>query len=256
MKRCLLVLSMLIFSAAAFATSKDTVLPAGTTGHWFEGVHAAKQFYNTDATSNVNMVPGYAPDQYNTSKADGGWGGGLFVGYALQRKSNWFPWLGLSVDYQYISPTKFSGDMLVNSLPQAKNFNISYNVQTSDILAIFKVDIYDWHGLRPFVLEGAGVAINSASSYQESPTAGNSARTSPGFGSNSTTTFAYELGLGLDYVVSTHWALSATYAYLNNGVAKTSAGTAYNGAGIAHSVEGLSRTMQGQQVELGARYQF
>lgn len=69
----------------------------------------------------------------------------------------------------------------------------------------------------PYLNGGVGISNNQTNAYKESAFSGVTPRISPNFASQSNSTFAYNLGAGLDIALGPHHFISLGYDYQNFG---------------------------------------
>lgn len=138
-----------------------------------------------------------------------------------------FPYaFSVGLRYRYVSLNSLEGDVIEESNSSLFN-NYTYKVSFSSnvVTAIGKMDLVRWGNFAPYVVGGVGVARNNAENYSETAKPGVTPRVSPAFDSRSSTDFAYEAGVGVDYYVKKAIILSTSYDYLNLGTLKTGNGT-------------------------------
>ena len=154
-------------------------------------------------------------------------------GYRWGSHRHWLPDFYLGGRYRYFMTNYIRGNVLINANPQQSNYTFSVP-STMHVFTLYgKLDLCRFDDFAPFVLMGAGFALNIFNPYSELPNAGVAARTSPVFGEKKTVNVAYEAGIGLDYYINTQLFLSAEYDYLNMGVLSSSVGA---GAWSANSM--------------------
>jgi opacity protein-like surface antigen len=142
---------------------------------------------------------------------------GLFLGAetAVFDKSS-FPlhWqFGLAY-YKPFSASTISGTTKQLGTP----YTYSYQVQSSQLLLDNKFLATFASIYHPYVSAGVGIARNTASNYQKAYNA-TYGQYSMGFTDNTSTSFSYEFGVGLDVDLINHWRLGLGYRYVNFGTA-------------------------------------
>lgn len=126
--------------------------------------------------------------------------------------------LGLSayyVDLGKISGTEVPGSNM--GLTDTLNYSMKANSLAFLLEPRF---IYTSYRVQPYLLLGAGYALNTLNNFKETTPAGSHAVPSNPYGSHTQGEFAYELGAGLQYpftIKHQHCLLRLDYHYLNVG---------------------------------------
>lgn len=175
-------------------------------------------------------------------------------GYTWDRQTDWFPRTSLGLQYSYVSSTTVKGTVDQYSLPGFTNYTYQYDIQFYNVLGVAKFDIYNWHGLMPFITAGAGFANYATSNYEEAPEPGITPRVSPGFTPDGGTNFAYSLGLGLDYAWQTDWVFHLEFNHQSFGTINTGKGTNYASLTGNYSNESLKNAVSANTYTLGVSY--
>jgi opacity protein-like surface antigen len=226
-------------------------------GNWFAGVGSGATFLNVDNNHHVSSGAGWPNDTYHNTNVDATALLVLDGGYQWAHDSAWLPFYSLGASYTYGFPTAVNGKVEQYSLPEFTNYHYHYKIQTQTILAQFKLDLYQWQGLMPFLLAGAGASVNYARSYMENPVSGVTPRVSPGFKDQTNTYFAYVFGTGLDYIVQKNLWLGLTYEYSNLGSAKTGRGANTDMlTGMNYATDHLKTSVRSNAVFLSMTYLF
>lgn len=131
----------------------------------------------------------------------------------------------VGLDYNFnVSAQQIKGEINEFGLSQFNNYNYDYDIQRRTLLANFSADIYHGKVLSPYVLAGIGVSINRITGFNAmaKPNIG-PVRIDLDFANKTTTSFAYQAGLGLRYQTNAHTSLALSYRYLDAGKAKLGA---------------------------------
>lgn len=164
----------------------------------------------------------------------------FYLGYRWLRDAKWAPQYRVALRYQSFSTIKASGTIEQYSLPDFVNYNYRAHVYSNALSLFGKLDIYNFHSFEPYVNFGFGQANNQFSGYQETPYSGIDARLNPAFHNRRGTSFTYNVGAGLDYIINKKVSVSLGYEYTNWGTVRSSAGTGPNWYGTALSLGNLS----------------
>lgn len=196
--------------------------------NWFISIGAGVQFPEFNPSITVNNNSGfphpYNEDIYSTiqnSKAVIGAEGGR----RWERDSRWLNAYSLGLFYQYFFATNAGRTVMQYSLPEFTNYNVSWNLSSNLLLATAKLNLFESVSkVSPFINGGMGVAFNHSSDYAEFALSGVTPRVSPGFANNTTSQFAYALGVGIDYQIRPPLVVSLGYNYQNLGKFSSGAG--------------------------------
>ncbi|WP_019215533.1 outer membrane protein [Legionella tunisiensis] len=161
------------------------------------------------------------------------------------------PAVSVGIHYSHFFSRKIKGQIMQYSLPEFTNYNYQWNLSSDLILASSKINVLEIHHVMPFVQAGIGVSINHMSEYSESVLPNVTPRINPGFSNHNRTTFAYQLGAGLDWAVKPQWLLSVGYEY-------TDLGKFSSGPGLQEwsSATLSSRTLTSNAAIFGMTYLF
>lgn len=213
MKRLMLLGLFLSFSHGCLAASP--------LYGWYVGGSVGGTRPIISHTTIVNNDFGWPSDQYRNHHVGTNAQLGIQSGYTWATCHCWFPSYTLGASYTYVFPTEINGRLRQFSLPEFENYNFRYKVQRQTFLALFKVDIYRWCRMMPFVTLGAGFSLNRSESYSERALANVTPRLSPHFGSKVNAAPSYIIGAGFDFIANKNFLLSLEYNYGYFGHART-----------------------------------
>lgn len=152
--------------------------------------------YHTDGSSNV-MVDGE-----------------IFVG--VQWPSHHVIQGQLGLAYAAAGNADLSGEIWDDADPEFNNYTYQYNVNHMHVSVKGKV-LADWGSwVIPWLSASMGVGFNKAFDFDNTPTIFE-AVPNPNFTSQTTTSFTYTLGVGLQAVVAKHWQLGMGYEFADWG---------------------------------------
>jgi opacity protein-like surface antigen len=137
----------------------------------------------------------------------------VFAGYTWQNETRWLPSYSLRLNYLYGLSSDATSNVEQFSLPQFENYQAQYEVQSQMLLGVFKLDLYRYKRLSPFISAGLGVAWNRFSDYDEQAFAGITPRVNPNFEDKTHANLAYTLGAGFDFLLTDKFSLSLEYDY-------------------------------------------
>lgn len=186
---------------------------------WFVGAGGALNRMQTENNAlQINNFATYAPLGYqndlfavNTPDTNGS----LFVygGYTWAQKQTWLPEISLAMRYEYVSPSKISGNIDQYSLPGYINYDYRMNASAHVLTLLSKLDLVTFGSFAPYVSVGLGIARDKLYSYQETPLSPAYNRDSAGFGNTTHMNFSFGLGAGLDYFVNDNISLALGYEH-------------------------------------------
>jgi len=173
----------------------------------------------------INMIRGtsYVYDQY--SPANNYYSGvvayGINGGYEFNIGAKALLSLGLGI-YQNSKHSAKGKAYVVYRGINAGEFEYEYNLQSTRFMAesqlAWQVDLNNKTKLIPFVLFGVGSSLNFVDNYKETST-DEDAVVRLGFESNTSTSFAYQIGVGIACPLNSNNRLFATYRYVDLGQA-------------------------------------
>lgn len=214
---CVLICSAQCLWASTNTFSNDTKLPQG----FFVGAGAGATFPNIDSNNFLTTSTGWPQDRYHYTQAHSSAILSMLGGYTWATYHDWLPYYSLAINYTYAFPAKISGTIEQYSLPEFENYNFHYHLQRQTFLATFKLNLYRWQNISPFLSTGAGLSANRVSGYDEMALTDVTARDNPAYGTNTTINFSYTLGAGLDFITTKNSIVSLEYNYGYFGQAKT-----------------------------------
>lgn len=156
-------------------------------------------YTNLGTTQSLNLLNNLG----NTYIATRCWqnnGGTFMFGIGKQWYNNIKLHLTINSSLRYLQTSDIAFGGNVWQLHSAQLNNLSYNYQTKTQLFLFD-NLISWtqHSFQPGLIVGVGLSTNSAYNYHETPLNNRAAGMLQPFSNNSTTKFAYDLGLALDY---------------------------------------------------------
>lgn len=154
----------------------------------------------------------YTNTRHSTTVADAG----AFIGLERTLNDRLSAQLGISgyIDAQ-ISP---EGHVWRFASPEFDVLRYAYNVHHTRVMAEGKfLTTFGQHqALHPYVSWGLGAAFNRAQHYQESPLIPGAVPTMP-FANHTKTSFAWGVGVGMDYSINSHVRIGAGYQFADLG---------------------------------------
>ncbi|MCX7117759.1 MAG: outer membrane beta-barrel protein [Legionellales bacterium] len=244
-----------IVSANATSTPTAPALTMGPASGWFATIQGGALWTNSSDSMTVSNGSPYPPplnvDHYSVNGNQTSGVIAVLGGYQWRHQGEWIPAYSLALRYQHFFNASLNGVVTQYSLPQFANYNYTWNVDSNLISLYSKIDLFQYGRFTPFFDVGVGAAINHTSDFNETALSGVTPRISPAFQSNSQTSFTYNLGLGVDFAVTSQWSVSVGYDYQYFGAIKSGPGL------TTWSADRLSLgNLQGNMVTAGLTYYF
>lgn len=202
-------------------SKKSNLIGNWHPGNWYLSVLGGASYPNFDSSTTVNNNSGFVPpanqDIY-TFKERSHPIIGIAGGYRWNHSNYWLPNFSIDLTYENLLAENTGDTITQYSNPNFTNYTYRWNASSDIFLAMAKLNLVQLDILSPYILGGAGIAVNRATQYQEYPMPGlTSSRISAGYKSNVNYEFAYSLGLGLDFRTAPHYIVSVEYQYQNIG---------------------------------------
>jgi opacity protein-like surface antigen len=122
--------------------------------------------------------------------------------------------LGLAVGAT--SNATLSGDIWDDGDSEFNNYSYQYQIKHQDIMLKGKL-LGNWGwGFMPWVSAGLGIGFNRSHDFTNTPTITEALPTA-NFSSNTTASFTYTLGLGIEHALNKHWQIGAGYEFADWG---------------------------------------
>ncbi|MCW8400241.1 SPOR domain-containing protein [Legionella sp. PATHC038] len=199
-------------------------IPSGvspTMHHWYVGMDVG--FMQTimghdemTVANGSNFPPPEDRDQYSLDRhqpvmLD------VQAGHRWNRSEQWIPSYALALRYEHVFTKNIHGMVTQYSDPEFTNYSYSWGIEADVISVYSKLDLVRIGRFMPYVDLGLGVSFNRSHNYNESALPDVTPRYSPDYASKRTNHFTYNLGAGLDYLLTQNLLLSAGYSYQSFG---------------------------------------
>ncbi|MCC5014295.1 SPOR domain-containing protein [Legionella sp. 31fI33] len=188
------------------------------TNSWYLTAKIGAQRTHVDDQLTVDNGSGFSsPSDKDTYTMDSESSAVLGVGGGYRFTHFMVPAVSVGINYSHFFNRTINGQIRQYSLPEFTNYNYQWKLSSDLVLASSKINLLEIHHVAPFVQGGIGVSINHASDYSETVLPNVTPRVSPGFSNHNQTSFAYQLGAGLDWAVKPQWLVSLGYEYTDLG---------------------------------------
>lgn len=221
------------------ALSSSALAVTSTNEHFIAGLSAGPTWVTGNETQTINLQP----DVVKTYTASNQGVGFPSVELFLAWQRAWFissinqpllSQLGLSI--VGAGNAKLSGNIWEDANPAFNNFNYSYQVNHVHFAAKGRVIGYRNRFVEPYVSASVGIGFNHA--YNFTIDAKTSSETAaPPFQPNTTTTFSYTLGIGLQKELNPQLQAAIGYEFADWGqiqLARATGQTVGQGLGLNH----------------------
>jgi opacity protein-like surface antigen len=191
-------------------------LKAMKPGHWFIAGGIGAQEPNMTSIMTVKNGSTYAvpynSDQFSTRSSTEALLSAE-AGYYWQRDAKYLPSYALSAYYNHLFTSNIGRQITQYSITNFQNYNYNWDVSSDVVLALAKLNLVQYRQFSPFFNVGIGAAFNHASNYNETALPGIVPRISPAFSNNTSSSFAYNLGAGIDWQICPQLIVSLAYEF-------------------------------------------
>jgi len=199
-------------------------------GSWFWGADAGitwPSINRSDSVANGSATPPpTSNDLYIINKPSTTSIFSIFGGYRHLTEHRFFPAYSLTMRYQHLNTFTVKGTIQQYSSPAFTNYNYHFDLSSNIYALQGKVNLVQFGRFAPYLSGGIGMSRNTLENYKESPTAGVTPRVSPSYDDNTTNTFMYDLGAGVDINLSSKCFAYIGYEYENLGKLRSGHGSA------------------------------
>jgi len=208
-------MSLMLGGFSCIALAQPSINPS-----WYVGLDAGAAYSPHHATMTVDnrseAPPPYHLDQYSTQHQRQAVLG-LQVGKRWAQNKAWFPFIALGLRYQHFFERDIKGNVTQYSNPDYTNYAYRWPSSTHVTSVNAKVNIRQFKQFLPYLSGGLGAAFHRTGAYQESPYGNITPRLSPDYASKHHTQFYYDVGLGVDMLMTLQWIISLGYDYQSLG---------------------------------------
>ncbi len=189
---------------------------------WVGTISGGAAWTNAGESQTFNLTPrikkAYVANKIDSTLAQGE----LFAGIQKPFGVEWKGQLGLAG--ALTGNTQLEGIIWDGANPEAANYSYHYKIRHSHLAVKGKLlkELGFW--LTPWVSGSLGVSFNRSYDYNNTPLIFE-ARTTPNFSNHTQTAFTYNLGAGVQKVLTNHWQIGVGYEFADWG--KSELGRAY-----------------------------
>lgn len=196
--------------------SLPPLLNNGIANNWFVATDLGVMHTNIKKVMTVHNGSNYPPpldtDEYSVAQPtpmmlD------FMAGHRWQRNQQWLPAYALALRYQHLYSHKANGRITQFSIPEFENYSYSWKLAADTLSLYSKFDLTQYKRVMPYVDAGIGVSLNRSKNYYEVAYHEVMPRISPAYGSGSNTHLTYNLGAGIDVILTPKLLLSLGYDY-------------------------------------------
>jgi opacity protein-like surface antigen len=216
MFRIIIMLFGIMLSSSVFAITENPTSPGG---QFFVGLSPGVAWVSSNKSQTLNLEPDvqktYTADN-NTSSA---LTGEMFIGWQKPLAANFIrqpltSQIGISVFGA--GNVKLSGDIWEDANPNFNNFNYNYRIQHTHVALKGRLIGNTNFIVDPYISGSIGVGFNRAQNFTIKPKS-SSEVPAPPFGAQTTTTFVYTLGIGLQKSLTENLHVALGYEFADWG---------------------------------------
>jgi len=214
MFRTNIILISFVLSSSVLATTVSQISPSNP---FVIGLSAGPAWVTGNQTQAINLQPDVVKTYTASNQSSTVASVELFGGWQKAFSSMHQPLLGqLGISIVGAGNAQLSGDIWEDSDPAFDNFNYTYKVNHTHIA--IKGRLVGNYNLvfEPYVSASAGLGFNHAYNFTINPKISEEVA-APGFQSNTTTTFTYSLGIGLQASFTPHLQAAIGYEFADWG---------------------------------------
>lgn len=211
--------STLLLSANAFAFEEmfEDGYAQVRVGGGVTWLHAESSEIGTTSTFGSGTIT--EVDSLTSSTSDNATAlGTIGVGYVVPFDTDsdeafrWFPGMMFSLDATYQFDSDLTGDVYGYRDPALDDFNYTYGIQNTNLLANFTLGLAEYERWTVFAVGGLGIAWVWVD-YMEYPKPGVDAGIITQTDTHANTSFAWQVGAGFGYEVMPELDVTLTYLY-------------------------------------------
>lgn len=209
-----LATSLILSTVSAQAGTMGTINDFETC-NWFASIAGGPVWAQAGETQTFFLASGIEKTYQASKSALYTMGTGeLFLGLQNAFNPDWLAQYG--VEGSITSYTQLSGHIWDDALPQFDNYRYQYQIENARVLAKGKLFLYRPYSVIPWISGGIGVSFNRAYNFNSEPLIFE-ALPSPNFTNNTTTSFAYTVGAGIQKELNEHIQYGIGYEFADWG---------------------------------------
>lgn len=210
----IILISCVLISSSTLAAALTS---PSSDNHFVVGISGGPTWVTGNQTQTINLQPDITKTYTGNNQSSPIPSAEFFAGWQKAFFSMHQPVIGqLGVSFVDTGDTTLSGNVWEDGDPAFNNFNYTYKVNHMHV-AIKGRLIGNYNTpLKPYISASAGVGCNRAHNFVITPTVSGEVA-APGFQSNTTTTFTYTLGIGLQMNITSQLQAAIGYEFADWG---------------------------------------
>lgn len=140
--------------------------------------------------------------------------GEIFLGAQYTFAKHWQTQFGLA--FAIMNPATLTGDIWDDAEPEFNNYEYSYMIKQSRLAVKGKLLRETQSRFIPWISASLGASFNESYDFENNPTI-TEATSTPNFASESSTSFTYAVGVGVQYEFTKHWQAGIAYEFADWG---------------------------------------
>lgn len=216
MFRKIIILSGIVFSSSVFAGTMSGLM---SNSQFLLGISAGPTWISGAQSQTINLEPDVTKTYTTDNQKNLFPSAELFIGWqkplsAHIVKQPLLSQLGISI--AAAGNAKVSGDIWEDADPDFDNFTYNYKVRHLQMAAKGKLIVQSGWIVDPYISGSIGIGFNRAYDFTITPKISEEVAPPP-FNSNTTTSFIYTLGIGLQKSLNTHFQAAIGYEFADWG---------------------------------------
>lgn len=207
---------MLVATLSSAQSIAGIMEPIVATQRWVSTLTIGADFVNPGQTQTLMLLPPFQNTYTKGNNSQTLTDAGGFVGIEREFNDKLSVQLGVSgyIDEQIT----LKGSIWQFTLPEFDDLNYKYHIRHARVMATTKLltTIPQYSQIHPYLSGEIGTAFNHTSDYHETPLETGILPTAP-FANHNQTSFAWGIGLGLDYNLNQHVRLGVGYQFSDLG---------------------------------------
>jgi len=209
MRRALLVLLGFLFSSSLFAESVHWPF---SNSQFLMGLTLGPTWISGNQTQTINLELDEKKTYTANSNSQTFPSGELFMGWQQPWVSHPSLMTQLGIAVAAAGNVNLNGDIWEDGDPNFDNFNYSYKVQHTHVAIKARLLGYVGSSFEPYISASAGLGFNRAYDFSITPKISQEVAPPP-FHDNTTTTFVYTLGIGIQHPLNNDFQVAIGYEF-------------------------------------------
>lgn len=209
-EKCLLLLGLNFVAQYAFAYNNILNLSLLNFSSYVMSLSTGPAWQNNGESQTFYLYPNIEKTYHAKDTTNLLWNGELFLGIQKNWCATWQSQLGLA--FAAAGKANLKGEIWDDADPQFNNYSYHYHVNHQHIALKGKILKDMGYSVIPWVSASIGIGFNKAQGFANTPTI-QEAVTMPNFVSKTVTAFSYNIGIGVQKIISNTWQIGIGYEF-------------------------------------------